>query len=209
MKINSIFSSLQGEGRFQGVPTLFIRMYGCNLRCSYCDALPAVEGDSFSEMTVKEVLRKINEYDFNDVCITGGEPMCQKNELYDLLRVIGKERRISLETNGSFDVTELSELFPEVYLSIDWKTPGSGGESFDFANIDVAKMGKGWIKLVVSSKKDLKFIDEKLPVLENAEIYLSPVYEKGSELFKDVEQFVMKKKNIRFQIQLHKVLGID
>jgi len=209
MKIHSIFSSLQGEGRFQGYPTLFVRFYGCNLRCAYCDAVDAVEGESFSDMTVKEVLRKINEHDFYDVCITGGEPMCQKNDIYDLLRVIGKERRVSIETNGSFDMTELSRLFPEVYLSVDWKTPGSGSDSFNSANIDVAGQGRVWIKFVVFSKEDLSFIEKKLPNLKNTEIYLSPVYEKGLELFKDVEHFVMERKNIRFQLQLHKILGIE
>jgi len=208
MKIHSIFSSLQGEGRFQGIPTLFIRLHGCNLRCSYCDALPAVEGEDYREMTVKEVLRKINECGLNDICITGGEPFMQQRELYDLLKV-ATEKRVSVETNGSFDLKEAVAMFPDVHFSVDWKTPGSGAESFNTGNIDAVRSGKGWIKFVVSSRDDLDFIDEKLSSLENIEVYLSPVYEKGVELFKDVEQFVMERKNIRFQIQLHKVLGIE
>ncbi len=210
MKIHSIFSSLQGEGRFQGIPTLFVRLYGCNLRCSYCDVFDAVEGESCFEMSAKEVFGKIKEYDFYDVCITGGEPMCQKNELYDLLRVIGKNRRISLETNGSFDLTELSELFPEVYLSIDWKTPGSGKESFCLENIaSLKKGGRGWIKFVVSSKEDLHYISKKLHLLGDIEVFISPEFEKGQGLFKKTADFVKSGKNTRMQLQLHKIIGID
>jgi 7-carboxy-7-deazaguanine synthase len=210
MKVHSIFSSLQGEGRFQGVPTLFIRLYGCNLRCSYCDAIDAVSGDVFFEMTVKEVFKKVNEYDFYDICITGGEPMCQKDELYDLLRVIGKERRVSLETNGSFDLFELTDFFPEVYVSVDWKTPGSGTSSFCAENLKILeKKDRGWIKFVVSSKEDLGFIKQKTNLIKGIDVYVSPVYENGEIFFKDVSEFVLDNKNLKFQLQLHKIIGID
>jgi len=215
MKLHSIFSSLQGEGRFQGYPTDFVRFFGCNLNCSYCDTKQTLSGDSFYIETPETVAEKINKYDVLDVCVTGGEPFCQSEELLKLLKLL-RGKRISVETNGSFELEPLYRAFSaensgsELYFSTDWKTPSSGNPFFDEKNIGFLKKSRaGWIKFVTGTVEDLDFIDEKLPLLDGIETYLSPVFENGREWFSLVEKFVKSHKNIRLQLQLHKILGIE
>ena len=215
MKLKTIFSSLQGEGRFQGYPTDFVRFFGCNLNCSYCDTKYALSGDSFYFETPDSVAEKINKSDILDVCITGGEPLCQAEELLKLLQLL-RGKRISIETNGSFELEPLYRAFSaensssELYFSTDWKTPSSGNPLFDEKNIGfLKKSASGWIKFVTGTREDLDFIDEKIQMLDGVETYLSPVFENGSVWFAEVERFVKTHKNIRLQLQLHKILGIE
>ena len=172
MKLNSIFHSIQGEGRFQGYPSDFIRFFGCNLNCSYCDTKYTLSGDSFYFMTPEETAEKLNKSDVFDLCITGGEPMCQEGELLKFL-ILLSGKRISLETNGSFELEPLYRAFSaaktdsELFFSTDWKTPASGNPVFDERNISfLKKSGAGWIKFVAGSSEDLDFIDEKLRLLD-------------------------------------------
>lgn len=208
MKVHSIFDSLQGEGKFQGVPTKFVRLYGCNLQCSYCDAENAVSGSVFMDVGAYALANEINKSLIKDICITGGEPFCQKKDL-DLLLSNINDKRVSIETNGSFDVSEMANEFKDVSFSIDWKTPSSGNIDFDIMNIEYLKNGKGWLKFVVSDAKDLMFVADKLKMLENIEVFVSPVFEKGNGWFNVVQEFVLKNPGLRFQLQLHKILGIE
>ena len=215
MKLHSLFTSLQGEGRFQGYPTEFIRLFGCNLDCSYCDTKHAVYGDSFYCGTPESVAAEISGSDISDVCITGGEPFCQSEELLKLLKLL-EGKRISIETNGSFELEPFYRAFSaenktsELWFSTDWKTPSSGNPLFDERNIGfLRKSGAGWIKFVAGSLEDLDFIDEKLQILDGIETYLSPVFENGKGWFSSAEKFVRTHKNIRLQLQMHKILGIE
>lgn len=215
MKLNSIFQSIQGEGRFQGYPSDFVRFFGCNLDCAYCDTKYTLSGYSFYFATPEEVAEKLNKTELLDLCVTGGEPMCQEEELLKFLKLL-KGKRVSLETNGSFELEPLYRAFSEaktdseLYFSTDWKTPASGNPVFDERNINFLKESRtGWIKFVAGSLEDLDFIDEKLPFLDGIETYLSPVFENGKEWFALVEKFVKSHKNIRLQLQLHKILGIE
>lgn len=215
MKLNSIFQSIQGEGRFQGYPSDFIRFFGCNLNCIYCDTKQTLSGDSFYFETPEDAAEKLNRTDVFDLCVTGGEPLCQADELLKLLKLL-RGKRISIETNGSIELEPLYREFyaaktdSELYFSTDWKTPGSGNPVFDERNIGfLRKSGAGWIKFVTGTVEDLDFIDEKLPMLDGIETYLSPVFENGKEWFSAVEKFVKSHKNIRLQLQLHKILGIE
>ena len=215
MKLNSIFQSIQGEGRFQGYPSDFIRFFGCNLNCSYCDTKYTLSGDSFYFATPEEAAEKLNKSDVSDLCITGGEPMCQEDELLKFLKLL-ERKRISLETNGSFELEPLYRKFSEaktnsqLFFSTDWKTTSSGNPVFDERNINFLKESRaGWIKFVAGSQEDLDFIDAKLSFLDGIEIYLSPVFENGKEWFSAVEKFVKTHRNIRLQLQLHKILGIE
>lgn len=208
MKVNSIFDSLQGEGRFQGYPTQFVRLYGCNLNCSYCDAQSAVSGNTFDEMSVSDVANIIMKSSCYDLCLTGGEPLCQEEELAELLKNI-KGKRISIETNGSFDVSAIGRKVPDIYFSIDWKTPSSGNTDFNMKNIEFLKKGRGWIKFVIGNDSDFEFVADKLKYLENVEVFVSPVFEEGRNLFEKTAKFVKLNRNLRMQVQLHKVLGIE
>ena len=215
MKLNSIFQSIQGEGRFQGYPSDFIRFFGCNLNCSYCDTKYTLSGDSFYFATPEEAAEKLNKTGVFELCVTGGEPMCQEEELLKFLLQLSK-KRISLETNGSFELEPLYRAFSaaktnsQLFFSTDWKTPASGNPVFDERNIGFLKKSRaGWIKFVVTTEKDLDFVEEKLLLLNGIETYLSPVFEQGKEWFSTVEKFVKSHKNIRLQLQLHKILGIE
>ena len=215
MKLHSIFTSLQGEGRFQGYPTEFVRFFGCNLNCSYCDTKHALSGDSFYFDTPEAVAEKLNRSDIFDVCVTGGEPLCQAEELLKLLKLL-RGKRISVETNGSLELGPLYSAFSaenqgsKLYFSTDWKTPSSGNPLFDERNIGfLKKSGAGWLKFVAGSLEDLDFIDEKLRLFDGIETFLSPVFENGKGWFSAAGKFVETRKNIRLQLQMHKILGIE
>jgi len=208
MKVHSLFSSLQGEGRFQGSPSFFIRLYGCNLDCVYCDATEAVKGGKFKDMTVSEIVDEVEKAGIEDVCITGGEPLCQKEELNELVSKL-QDRRITLETNGSLDIAMNLLGSNSVFCSVDWKTPASGNADFNKNNIEVLKNGKGWIKFVVSDDEDLRFVAERLKYLDGIEVFISPVFEEGQTLFKKVSDFVMTHRNVIMQLQMHKILEIE
>ncbi|MCZ6684666.1 MAG: radical SAM protein, partial [Candidatus Dadabacteria bacterium] len=101
MKISEIFFSLQGEGLEIGLPTVFVRLFACDLRCTWCDTMYAVEGRDFRDYTVLEVVREVEKYDCKRVCITGGEPLLQIKEVEALASdLISKDHTILLETSG-------------------------------------------------------------------------------------------------------------
>ncbi len=210
MKINNIFTSIQGEGEFQGFPTLFLRLFGCNLRCSYCDALEAVEGNNFFEKTVEEIAKEINDFQGKHLCITGGEPLVQEKELSLLINRINDSKIVSIETNGSLSIKNLSQKFSNIFFSVDWKTPASGNSLFLTENLDILAKNQGWIKFVVENEDDLLFVEKKIKSLQKKEIsiFLSPVFEKGKDWFLTTEKFCLKH-NLRFQLQIHKVLGVE
>ena len=166
-------------------------------------------------MTPEEAAEKLNKSDVFDLCVTGGEPMCQEEDLLKFL-ILLSGKRISLETNGSFELEPLYSAFSaaktdsKLFFSTDWKTPASGNPVFDERNINFLKeSGAGWIKFVAGSCEDLDFIEEKLKLLDGIETYLSPVFENGKDWFSSVEKFVKSHKNIRLQLQMHKILGIE
>jgi len=106
MKINEIFYSLQGEGTQIGLPTVFIRTSGCNLRCDWCDTKYAWDGGE--EYTTQEILAEISNHPVKRVCITGGEPLIQ-DDLLDLIDKLVQISEISIETNGSLDIEPISK----------------------------------------------------------------------------------------------------
>lgn len=126
MKISEIFYSIQGEGIEMGMPTVFVRLFACDLRCSWCDTMYAVEGKDFRELSVIEVLEKVEKWDCKRVCITGGEPLIQRKEAEALAELLaGRGYSILLETSGH-------KMPPGVFwtescvISMDCKCPGSG-----------------------------------------------------------------------------------
>ena len=107
MKICEIFYSIQGEGNWIGLPNIFIRTAGCNLRCSFCDTIYAF--DEKREMTITDIVKEIKKYNCNHICITGGEPLIQ-NETNKLIEILcNKGYRLCLETNGSINIKKIAE----------------------------------------------------------------------------------------------------
>ncbi|MGM0405766.1 MAG: 7-carboxy-7-deazaguanine synthase QueE [Thermoplasmatota archaeon] len=203
MKITEIFYSLQGEGTQIGLPTVFIRTAGCNLRCEWCDTKYAREGGK--EYTTQEILAEISNYPVKRVCITGGEPLMQ-DDLLDLIDKLIQTYVISLETNGSLDIKTISKK--DVHISMDYKTPSSGMcEEMRDENIDFLKT-TDVLKFVITDKDDYDFAKETIKKLNPpSEIVFQPVH--GIQL-KDLAEWVIEDSiDVRVLPQLHKLIWGD
>ena len=104
IKVSEIFYSIQGEGSQIGIPTVFVRLFGCNLRCQWCDTMYAVEGDDYSELSFSELIRKSLSYNCKNICITGGEPLTQEKAVTKITEYLIQEKKnIILETAGHLE----------------------------------------------------------------------------------------------------------
>jgi 7-carboxy-7-deazaguanine synthase len=201
MKIAEIFKSLQGEGRNQGKVCLFIRLSGCNLHCRWCDTEYARTAGT--EMSLDAVLEQVLRVNPPYVCITGGEPLLQTQELEPLLISLQKRgTAIDIETNGTIDFTRLQ---PYAAICMDVKCPSSGEES-DLALLDSIRKEDS-VKFVVSDDTDCRYAQEIMDTHRIAgEIFFSPVF--GTD-YKPITQFILSNSlPVRFQVQLHKIVGV-
>jgi len=204
--LNDIFLSFQGETSRTGFPSLFIRLAGCNLNCSYCDTPEAKIKKK--KVHVKELLSKIKSYQpFDHLTITGGEPLQQKN-IYLLFTALLKEKnKIQLETNGSFSLEKVPK---EIIKIVDIKTPSSTEESsFLFENLNYLSHNDE-IKFVLVDNKDYlfakKFIKKFLANYKGV-INFSPV--RGKFDPKILAQKILKDNLlVRLNLQLHKIIEI-
>jgi 7-carboxy-7-deazaguanine synthase len=201
MKIAEIFRSLQGEGKNQGKPCLFIRLAGCNLHCRWCDTEYARTGGR--EMNLDVILEQVWRMNPSYVCITGGEPLQQAKELEPLLISLHKRgTAIDIETNGTLDF----ERF-QTYASIcmDVKCPSSGEQS-NLALLDAIRPQDS-VKFVVMDEADCRYAQDIITTYRiRGEIFLSPVY--GSD-YTVISKFILANNlPVRFQIQLHKIIGV-
>jgi 7-carboxy-7-deazaguanine synthase len=204
MKIKEIFYSIQGEGLTQGLPTIFIRFVGCNLRCTYCDTRYAYDGGK--EMSADEILAEIKKFNCRRVCLTGGEPLLQA----DLLKLIDKLKgyEISIETNGSLDVTKYKH---KAIISLDIKCPCSGcSDKMHFENLKILDKGDQ-VKFIVETEKDINFafdIIKRYNLADKTNVLINPVW--GIDSSKIVSLILKSNMDIRFGMQLHKFIwGIE
>jgi len=203
MKICEYFRSIQGEGLTIGIPTYFIRTAGCNLRCSWCDTAYAQEGGM--EMSVKEIMEMVD--DTENVCVTGGEPLLQKDmpKLIDKLLKAGK--RIVIETNGSQDISWIPKD-ERIIVSLDVKCPLSGMSEHNLLS-NLEHMGKkDQLKFVIGDQVDLNFAIRY--IRENkteANIIFCAVG--GMNLLPIAEEVIHRKLNVRVLPQLHKIIWGD
>ncbi len=206
LKIFEIFYSLQGESSRVGLPTIFIRLSGCPMRCHYCDTAYAFQGGSM--MTIDEIMEAIKKYHTHYVTVTGGEPLAQK-EVLNLLKVLADQNfKVSLETGGGLSITEVD---PRIKIILDIKTPESGEEKKNYwENLNFIHL-KDEIKFVLCSREDYdwakKIINQyKLP--EKCDVLFSPVYQKLNNT--DLGNWILEDQlPVRMQIQLHKLLWGD
>lgn len=207
MKVVEIFNSIEGEGKRVGKPCTFIRLFGCNLRCKYCDSLYAVEsGSSYEEMSVEDILQKVQEYGCPSVTVTGGEPLIHKgiNVLLSVLATSGYE--VNVETNGT--VEPRYYLQDRVFYTVDYKTDASGESSKMNPRAFRLQLGDV-IKCVVGSEEDMKQSLAYLKLIgadKFPNIYLSPVF--GMIEPVKLVEFVKENKlwNWSVQLQIHKVI---
>ena len=152
--VNEIFGSIDGEGVRTGYLTTFIRLNGCNLRCSYCDTGYALKVQE-PNMSLDEIMEKVHEIGFNRITLTGGEPLIHPNVklLVENLAFGGYE--VNIETNGAVALPEFTEL-PGVFVTMDWKCPSSG-ENKSMVKSNLAKLTMlDVLKFVVGTQEDLE-----------------------------------------------------
>lgn len=206
LKIFEIFHSLQGESNFSGLPTVFVRLTGCPLRCTWCDTEYAFFGGEW--MHFDEILANIKQHGTPYVCVTGGEPLAQKRVLGLLDLLVEEGFTVSLETAGSISVAEVN---PAVIKVIDMKAPGSGEEAKNhYENLSLLNPADQ-VKFVVADEKDYawsKSIIDEHQLEQKCQVLLSPVADVLAP--KQLAEWILRDQlPVRFQIQLHKHLWGD
>lgn len=203
MKVNEIFRSIQGETTFQGVPSLFIRTTGCNLRCTWCDTKYAY--DDGTDYTVEELLKIVEKYQCRYVVITGGEPLIQNEVPLLVERLIRAGYKVLIETNGSPDI---SILHPDSFKIVDIKCPGSGmSEQMQWQNIDHLT-AQDEIKFIIADHEDYlwaKSIIESYKLSSRCTVLLSPVFNRLDP--KALAGWILADNlSVRLQLQIHKYI---
>ncbi|MFH1548268.1 MAG: radical SAM protein [Candidatus Omnitrophota bacterium] len=204
VNISEIFYSILGESTEQGLPCAFIRVAGCNLRCSYCDTIYAQKGGK--EYPVEKILSTISDYPVKLVEITGGEPLLQEN-IHKLIReLIKRKYKVLIETNGSLDIGRLPA---KIIVIMDIKCPSSKMHNkMNWENIKKLKV-QDEIKFVLSDLKDYIWAKKVIKKynLSGKKILLSPVLNKLSS--KKLSKWILKDGlNARLHLQLHKIIGV-
>ena len=204
LNITEIFYSLQGEAKEVGIPTVFVRLTGCPLRCNYCDTAYAFKGNN--PLSIASIMEQVEKYNTHYVCVTGGEPMAQRNCLILLDTLIEAGYKVSMETSGSIDISPVNK---KVSVVMDLKTPSSTEQSQNrYENITLLE-SKDQLKFVIASRSDFDWccsILESYDVL--SDVLFSPVYENLKPV--DLADWILEKQlNVRLQVQLHKLLWGD
>ena len=205
MKINEIFFSIQGEGKWTGLPNIFIRTTGCNLRCSYCDTKYAYKNGR--EMKINEILKEIKNYLCSHVCITGGEPLEQKEILKLIDALIKNNYQISLETNGSKNIKQLTLIKP-LLISMDVKCPSSKmHENNRYDNISLLR-NDDQLKFVITNKSDYDFCKKIIEKYNpSCDVFFQPCW--GYDP-KSLGKWILKDNlNVKLGLQLHKIIWGD
>jgi 7-carboxy-7-deazaguanine synthase len=204
MKINEIFYSIQGESSFAGRPFAFIRMAGCNLRCTYCDTAYAFYEST--EMSIADIIGKIGEFPTRFALVTGGEPLLQKpvHELFD--KLLEQGYTVLVETGGQMS---LEKVDPRVHKIVDFKCPSSGMETHNvYENVRYLNP-KDEVKFVVADRKDFDWSCDLIRRYDLtsrvSNILFSPVYSKLS--YPEIADWVLCcGLPVRVQLQLHKII---
>lgn len=206
LRITEIFYSLQGETRTSGCPTVFIRLTGCPLRCTYCDTEYAFAGGDW--WSLDDIVSKVEEYGARYVTVTGGEPLAQSACLMLLDRLCGLGFDVSLETSGALSVAGVARGVSRI---VDVKTPGSGECDKNLVE-NYALLGRNdQIKFVIGSYKDYEwsksYIAEHV-LLDICEVWFSCSFGEVSSV--DLAEWILRDRlQVRFQLQLHKLLWAD
>ncbi len=206
LRISEIFLSLQGESKLVGLPTVFIRLTGCPLRCVYCDTEYAFKGGT--SFSIDEILEQVKNFNVSHVTVTGGEPLAQKQCIDLLSKLCDKGFIVSLETSGAFDLKDVDKRVIKV---MDLKTPSSGESKRNlFSNLNYLSKNDQ-IKFVIGNEKDYSWsLDQtkERNLSQLCEVLFSPIANK-LEPAKLADWIIRDRLPVRFQLQLHKVLWGD
>lgn len=206
MKVVEIFKSIDGEGKRAGLPTTFVRLAGCNLRCDYCDTAYSFDTSKANEMSIDHIIEECRDLGIPSITLTGGEPLVHPH-VTTLLSEMNKTHLfdINVETNGTVDPSKYHEL-EDVWFTVDYKCPSSGEESKMNTKAFTTLREQDVLKFVVGSDEDLQ---RSLEVIEKyqpaAQIYFSPVF--GYEASKIVDFLLSHDLNqCKVQLQIHKYI---
>lgn len=213
-KVNEIFKSIEGEGIRTGIPVTFIRLYGCNLNCSYCDTRYACEGEDYKNLEVQDIINEVRKLGLTRITLTGGEPLLHANIELLIEELVKADCEVNIETNGSIHLQKLPlEIRKKVIFTMDWKSPSSGmNDKMRYFNLDVLE-SKDVLKFVVGSMEDLDEMKEIITdclseeePLYGCNVFVSPVF--GKIELEDIAKYVIDNNltGVRVQIQLHKVI---
>lgn len=203
IKIYEIFHSLQGESTRVGLPTVFVRLTGCPMRCTYCDTEYAFSGGK--NMTIAEIIGQVSEYGTQFVTVTGGEPLAQKECLLLLKALCNAGYSVSLETGGAMDIADVDG---RVSIIMDIKTPGSNEMgNMRWENLEHIS-AKDEIKFVLCSREDYDWAKQKVEAFRlqsKCTILFSPSYHQVSS--SDLAAWLLADQlPVRMQLQMHKIL---
>lgn len=207
LKITEIFYSLQGEARTVGLPTVFVRLTGCPLRCGYCDSEYAFYGGE--RMSIESILEQVASYQPRFVCVTGGEPLAQRECLVLLTALCDAGYQVSLETSGAMPIEQVD---PRVSRVMDLKTPGSGEVGRNrWENIEYLQP-HDQIKFVICDRADYEWarfeLDKHRLNERVGEVLFSPSFNQIKPL--ELAEWILQDNlPVRFQLQLHKLLWND
>lgn len=216
MKVVEIFDSIEGEGKRTGQTATFIRLAGCNIRCSYCDTTYALFGESeeckYQELEISDIISRVNK-NWRRVTITGGEPLIHKDVDKLIAELSKNDCQINIETNGTINTSEFTQ-YDNVFVSIDYKLPSSGVcDKMQWENFTKLK-NTDVIKFIVGSEDDICMMKEiisrlrihytkdTLPI-----IYVGAVFENISPA-RIVEEIISDRElsDVIFQLQIHKFI---
>lgn len=206
LRITEIFHSLQGETKTVGLPTVFVRLTGCPLRCGYCDTAYAFHGGQWH--TLDNIMDEVKQYQAQYVTVTGGEPLAQPDCLLLLKRLCDAGYYVSLETGGALDI---SQVDTRVMRVLDLKTPGSGESSKNLLSNLEHLLPHDQIKFVICDRADYDWAKQMLvehQLSSRCEILFSPSWQEmpAGDL---ADWILMDQLKVRMQVQLHKYLWGD
>lgn len=207
LRITEIFHSLQGETSTTGLPTVFVRLTGCPLRCGYCDTAYAFEGGT--KMTLSEIMRTVEDYGARHVTVTGGEPLAQPQCIDLLIQLCDAGYRVSLETGGAMPIADVDS---RVIKIVDLKTPGSGEVGRNLYDNIPLLLPHDEVKFVICDRQDYDWCCMKVDDLrladQVAEVLFSP--SQGELAPKQLAEWILQDGlNVRMQLQTHKYIWGD
>ncbi|MBS3762335.1 MAG: radical SAM protein [Planctomycetes bacterium] len=204
LRVSEIFRSIQGESTLAGTPCTFVRLAGCNLNCSYCDTRYAAESEGIAK-SGDQICREVLALGTDLICITGGEPLLQKNTLVLVQRFLDEGKWVQVETNGSQNITPLPN---DCSCILDVKCPGSGEAGTGYEKNFAMLKPNDEVKFVISDRKDFDWaIDFVIAqgLMEKCPVLFSPVY--GILSAQNLAHWILESGyDVRLQLQLHKII---
>ncbi len=205
LKVNEVFYSIQGESSFAGLPCVFVRLTGCNLRCSYCDTQYAY--DEGNTLKIDEIIAEVGSYECRLVEITGGEPLIQEETPALIQRLLDEDHEVLLETNGSQDISRVDGRCVKI---VDIKCPSSGEEDKnDLKNLTLLT-DKDEVKFVIGDRGDYEYAKHVLNLIpaystRKRAVHFSAVYGKTDP--KTLAKWILEDHlSVRLHMQLHKLI---